>query len=599
MTSGKEQIYNFLDEPEPPAPGRPNGIGMAKLLLENCWHLPRSPKVCFAPPLTFTEDPFGEKYWRILFYSLRPLANLSFAWGATEDPRYGDKLVELLTWFVEARSTANGSYLWDRHTAAFRAMMLVNLHRKLEAHGALTPTLERELPLAIAETAAFLALPSSFEAGNNHGYTEAAALLLVAELYPEHDQAAAWRTLAQERLLTVTQNTVGSDGVLIEQSTFYHFYSLALLFQITDWARRFGVALAPEVTSAVQKMIRFATLVPQPDGMVPRLDASNALDLGAFNVSVLDALAQQHPEFAFVRSQGRAGARPADADLAALFPESGKAVLRSSFGSTASFTAQAHVVFDAGPYRTAHSQLDALNVHLFGGGRELLTDSGLFSLESDLEEFDYYSGTAAHNTVVVDGADQKRGAAYAGPTVLEGDARWQSGWHTLYPGVLHTRGVLLLGRGSLTVIDRMNSGEQHRYAQMWHLSPDLEVALSNSGGVITDSRGAVVARFTTTSAGTTHLQRVRGRANPRQGWYATMYETEVPGTVVEIEEEGSSSSLRITSFSFGPDARHTPELEVAEREDELSATLTLGTKRRVLTVQSFGTTREVFSLLEE
>ena len=74
---------------------------------------------------------------------------------------------------------------------------------------------------------------------------------------------------------------------------------------------------------------------------------------------------------------------------------------------------QTFVTFNAGTYRTSHSDLDALGITMYSNGSEVLPTSGLFTYteEPDLE---YFHGTRSHNTVVVDGKDQAEGSAEAG-----------------------------------------------------------------------------------------------------------------------------------------------------------------------------------------
>ncbi|MCS6913493.1 MAG: hypothetical protein NZ890_09665, partial [Myxococcota bacterium] len=67
VPNGKESLYSFLSQGEARA---------ALALLSDLWDLgPRFPPVRIRP-LTWTEDPFSDSYWRFLFYSLRPTSNL-------------------------------------------------------------------------------------------------------------------------------------------------------------------------------------------------------------------------------------------------------------------------------------------------------------------------------------------------------------------------------------------------------------------------------------------------------------------------------------------------------------------------------------------
>ena len=215
--------------------------------------------------------------------------------------------------------------------------------------------------------------------------------------------------------------------------------------------------------------------------------------------------------------------------------QSGTAILRSGFGSPETFADETHVVFDVGPWRTAHSHLDALAVTYYSAGRALLPDSGLFRYEEGGAEHRYFWSTRAHNTVVVDGRSQHTGAAHAGLT-RKGTAGWlyQSGSHRLYRGVEHDRSVLLLRRDLALVVDRLTGGESHRYVQTWHVFPGARVtttglSLLASGG---DGRPAL-AIHQAQGLQPIELRTISGGEQPLQGWYSDEYGKRVANTVAE------------------------------------------------------------------
>ena len=86
--SGLERAYSFLDEGE---------IERADRLLDDCWILDPFPEeVCLDGLPTWTEDPLEERYWRFVFYALRPTRHLLYAWRETGNGVYLDKLRAIL-----------------------------------------------------------------------------------------------------------------------------------------------------------------------------------------------------------------------------------------------------------------------------------------------------------------------------------------------------------------------------------------------------------------------------------------------------------------------------------------------------------------------
>src|SRR5512144_2675140 len=82
------------------------------------------------------------------------------------------------------------------------------------------------------------------------------------------------------------------------------------------------------------------------------------------------------------------------------FPVLGIAVLRQE----KPLAEQTMLTFDYGRH-LGHGQLDKMGVTLFSHGRVLAADYGTCSYGSEI--LPYYTGTHSHNTVMVDGADQK------------------------------------------------------------------------------------------------------------------------------------------------------------------------------------------------
>jgi hypothetical protein len=558
LRDGQEAIYSFLSD---------GSISTANALVENRWDLGNRFPVVTIDPITWTEDPFGDDYWRFLFYSLRPTSNLLWAYYQTGQPKYRDKLTSILTSFVGFDEKRPTGPPYDRTTfdykygAAFRAMVLVNTVGKLQRIGQLSPELRDRLVAAIGRLGTFLAQPINFDPGYNHGLTEAAALALIAANYPELPASSAWQAIAVQRLSNLMAEAVDADGVEVENSPFYHFYVLGFAYQIARWAEAHGVPLPAEFRSAVARMIPYATLILQPDGEIPLLGSSVRLGVENLDAVVYGRMAQEFPEFEYVYSGGRRGVRPSG--RAALFPVSGLAILRSGFGTgPADFGAQTHVTFNVGPYRSSHGHLDVLGITLSSAGARALTDPGVFTYSAG-SEFDYFSGTRAHNTVTVGGADQmSTGPVSAGRSASGDSWGYQSGAHGLYPGVIHQRSVLLLERDLVLVFDDLESGSSQEYRQLWHLPPGL--AIQESGGVLEALDPGGVRRVAIRqAAGTTSaLRTATGETAPLQGWVSETFGVMEPATVLEYAQLGTQARY-VTLVATGARAFDAPEVVAA------------------------------------
>ena len=108
--------------------------------------------------------------------------------------------------------------------------------------------------------------------------------------------------------------------------------------------------------------------------------------------------------------------------------------MRSPLGAVSNLPNQTYVTFNAGTYRTSHSDLDAMGMTMYSNGSTLLPTSGLYTYTEE-PWLEYFHGTRSHNTVVVDGKDQAQGSAQAGSHGAAGGSTWASGVSGLYAGV--------------------------------------------------------------------------------------------------------------------------------------------------------------------
>jgi hypothetical protein len=542
-------LYTFLDE---------GTLADADLLLQDRWPVPRFEPVHLGPQLSWTEDPYNEKYWRFTFYGLRPTRHLLWAWRQTGDVRYRDKLLQVLEGF--AARGHQSDFAWDKHTAAFRALVLVNTYVKLLSDHSLKEPLAGRLRLRLQELGVFLRDPANFEDDYNHGLAEAGALLLIAENFPGFDAAPEWRATAVARLDGLLEKVLDADGVEVEQSPFYHFYFLTGFWQIYHWAHSNGVALSPGAELRIQQMLRYAAHIVLPDGHIPMIGSSVDRNLRkSQDTPLYQEMATMHPGFAWVLSAGAAGTPPPETRV--LFPASGQAVLRSSFGSAKNFKMQTHVLFDVGPYRTIHSHLDALAVHYYSAGRTLLPDSGHYTNEPETDGYDYFRGTSAHNTVVVDGRDQREGTAWAGLSTGGAPGGWayQSGAHALYDGVVHKRAVVLLRQDLVLVLDDLASETAHTYDQTWHLFPDADLQMdrlrARALDGVTGKPLVAIQQVLTATSMTVGVR--KGHGTPMEGWYSAKFEQKVPGFTLRWRRAATKrvqfATLLVSgSFAEGP-----------------------------------------------
>jgi len=562
--AGRELIYGFLETWD---------AEDADAILADDWRVPRFAPAHLPPPIDWSADPYDEKYWRFVFFGFRPARHLIGAYLETGDVRYRDKLLGFLDDFTAHTpcvpdGTRLSKVLFDPHAAAFRAMMIVRFYFVLDARGELPEELAARLRTHLGGLGAFLATDAGYQPRSNHAVTEMAALYLLGVEFPDWPQAAGWRRTALARLSQILVDTVDADGAQIEQSPGYHFYELDFLEKIADWAARFDVPVPPELPARLTQMFTFGAAMMQPDGLLPAIGATGGRAKVANAHPELVAVARD-PAFLWMASGGTTGAPPEPASR--LFEVAGFAVMRSPIATPAQLAGSAHVVVDVGPYRTNHSDLDALSLHLYGGGRRLLVDAGFYTLERGRER-DYFHGTRGHNTVMVDGRDQRIGAARAHAFVASPGVAATIGVSALYVGVNHLRAVALIGDELLIVIDEMRAAFPHDYAQRWHLDEDLHAAPFDGGvrGVGVD--GIVRFQLVQADPGTPAI--IRGQREPLDGWVVDRYEQEIPADVASFAISGEDARF-VTAIAFGTRATAPLTISMTGSLDAGEVTVTL------------------------
>lgn len=541
-SNGRSSMYGFISRGE---------RTRADEMLRDIYHVSRYEAVTLPAPLDWESDPFKERYWRFIFYSLRPVRHLLAVGAETGSPRYYEKAVEVIGSFLD--EGMDSSFAWDdSHAVAFRTMILVHAWWTLREAGQLNAQLSSDLLDALKQHGTFLADPANYEAEYNHAVTQGAALLLLAKNFPDLDDAPRWEALAIARIDDSLSRIIDPDGVLIENSPYYHFYVLEKYWEIYAYAEQHDLVVSENFAHTIEDMITFGTYVLRPDVSIPLLGASIPRTLT--HSRFYQTITETHPELAFVLTQGERGSRPAALDT--WYPSSGIALWRSGWGEKRPYRDETYLMFDTGPYRTDHSDLDALTFSLYSYGTPVIRDSGLYTYETEHPFYNYFYGTRGHNTVMVDGQDQRQGTGEVRPVQRGGGYTTLAARHTLYDGVTHLRTITFLKPDTLVVADTLVGARPHYYEQLFHFSPDTVFgavsARVHDGYVQTPAGGQ--AHFQLEQLIPTEEQRMwNGSLTPIRGWCAEAYEVRVPCPEVAFQNNATSTRY-LTVISVGQTA---------------------------------------------
>ena len=164
------------------------------------------------------------------------------------------------------------------------------------------------------------------------------------------------------------------------------------------------------------------------------------------------------------------GVEPGETD--ASFPDGGYFTQRSD---------ERFLIFDCGPLGDGgHGHYDLLSFEAWAGGRPLVVDPGRYTYaEGPPNLRHWFKGTAAHNTVCVDGLDQTPyarkapsgpAAAAALPRAHERDELVGEAHSPAYEAV-HRRRVAFVDDRYWVIEDTLAGEREHRYDLRFHLPP--------------------------------------------------------------------------------------------------------------------------------
>jgi len=264
----------------------------------------------------------------------------------------------------------------------------------------------------------------------------------------------------------------------------------------------------------------------------------------------------------------------ADADYAALdgtgaqlpvrraFPDGGYYILGQDFETPR----EIRLIADAGPlgYReiAAHGHADALSFTLSVGGQEFFVDPGTFAYHTEAQWRHYFRGTAAHNTVRIDGLDQseqggnfmwmKHARAGCGLWLSSAEKDSFEGWHDGYrrldDPVKHRRLIELDKRARRLVIeDALDMAHEHDVELLFHCAEQCQIQAVEGGYLI--ERDGVQQRLALPVNGAAELH--RGSVAPIFGWVSRAFDRREPTTSIVWRTRLSVPALLRTTIDIG------------------------------------------------
>lgn len=451
------------------------------------------------------------------------LVTLAKAWLLSGDEKYIHELTAQWRSWMKANPYPLGINWGSTLEVAFRSLSWIWVDQLLAGEPGHSEFRAELLPALAFHGRYIERYLSTYFSPNTHLLGEAVALFFLGTLYPKIPAADRWQQTGWNIVQHEARRQVRPDGVYFEQSLYYHVYALDFFLYARLLAAQNKLEIPAEYDSSVGRMLDVLQALSQagpPEGFGdddggrvfnPRRNhaehMTDPLAIGTLLYRREDLSAACLTEESIwlwgqqaVTALSQPNANPAPHSAA--FAEGGLYLLSDS----QPYPQQ--IVVDAGPQgvgRCGHGHADALSVRLTMNGRRWLVDagSGLY-ISADPADRNAFRGTAAHNTMRVDGVDQTvPGDPFswtAIPTTRVDNWRAgktfsyfagsHDGYSRLADPVTHCRYVVQVNGGPYLVRDVALGQQEHELEVRWHFAPDLEVREADKGMLVVSMSGS-------------------------------------------------------------------------------------------------------------
>jgi hypothetical protein len=310
---------------------------------------------------------------------------------------------------------------------------------------------------------------------SNHYLSDLLGLVIIGAIFPEDRQARSWSAFAQREFPRALLAQTRADGGLEEASLRYHAFvtEMALLVRLAQ-----GEPFPGAAEARLLQMCRIVAAFKDPTG-----DVYPFGDDDSGRVLALD----------FASSAGRAEIllRLASTVLNTEFPASTSAFCPQS-GWWVRRAGDFAVALDFGGVGLrglgAHAHNDDFSFCLDWRGQSVIVDPGTFLYTSDRAARDRFRSTLSHNTVEIDGREQRvlgadpfrlPGADDAFEAKAVGDDTWAF-TRPAGSSLSHRREVSVCGDG-VRIRDTIEGSGRHSLRWRFHFHPSVQPGPSPAG----------------------------------------------------------------------------------------------------------------------
>ncbi len=504
------------------------------------------------------------------------------AYTITRDNRYADEVIKQIYNWINSNTYLMGINWTSSLELAIRLISWSYAINTLSILGYKIPDIVMlELLNSIYQHAHYINHhTSSHSSANNHLIGEAAGLCISGSLYDFGPISKKWREKGLKILLKELDNQFFNDGVNKEQALAYHCFSLDFYIISFLILEKNGHKIPKKSWDKLNKIINVLMEFTDDNLNIPNIGDSddgyvtgfisdykeNILSL--FNAGVLLFNSKEYKfkakEKLDIKNLWYFGAEAEKkySDVKAEKPKNKSRFLMSS-GYYIFNHDNIKAYFDIGNLGflsiAAHGHADALSFCLSVNDTEFLIDPGTYAYHSKKEWRNYFKGTAAHNTVMVDNMNQseiggnflwlKKANVRLESMLSNDDFEYIRAWHDGYikqqRKVKHQREVLFEKKGYFIIIDRLYTEKKdNKYSLNWHLNENCTVKESSNCFKISNNKHEIKKYVFSTAPQKTNI--INGAQDPIYGWVSRSFDIKLPTNTINSFVESDKNIMFAT-----------------------------------------------------
>lgn len=430
---------------------------------------------------------------------------------------------------------------------------------------------------------------SRYSSANNHLIGEAAGLYVASVTWPFWNKSKRWMGIASQILMDESKHQTHEDGVNREQAISYQQFVADFLLISALCGRASGFEFEKSYWTNLERMMEFLASIMDCNGNVPMIgDADDGFVVKLSqedkfcpyrSLLITGSVLFNRPDFiknpAGVDDKTRwlFGDQvdiPKQIEKSHIEPFTNKYFSNGGYyviSSGVDEKTEIRMVVDAGPLGylsiAAHGHADALAFTLSAAGREFLIDPGTYAYHVKKVWRDYFRGTAAHNTVRIDGCDQSLSGGnfmwlhHANAKCLKWDDNnkithfeaMHDGYNRLSDPVLHHRSIIFNKQKQIfTIIDTLDCNGEHVVERWWHFSEFCEI--KRIGQEIVVSNDGIKINLKLEEQLSVEISEYKGSVEPIAGWISRKFDKKEPSPCVVERLHISGRTVLMAQINF-------------------------------------------------